>query len=431
MTIHDFLEKWHHPGGQDWPEVEQFNITLRPDFSNRSRPTSAIGFRIECTVCVGIYPRIHETVRCPAIQQQRSEDAVEDLLDQLHKALSQRFQEVKRAAAQRAKPEKPVLAVIAGAGFSAGFGLPVTAGLKELAARPCDEPESHLHELHRHDLERYPLNEYLRDGGSIDDFEVLLTIWEGYRHQLGQVDERREVRHDQCYRRFIEQVCCHLYRLSWAVRDCDSHVQRFGQLADWLKEAKRRYDVRFVTFNYDVILEMLCREAGFAFTYDQASDPIVIPIRKLHGSVNWQEFNGEISSPNAEMTLLHRSGDQWIYAYPQVDRCPYGASGEMPVVIPPMASKSYRGLYEWIWSFAAYDLSLADKVLIVGYSFPPLDAFAEHHLIRAIKDGSKSLTYVLPDAQAQGRIRNLLREKTPDFINQKWEVDHFRSVLDA
>ena len=138
------------------------------------------------------------------------------------------------------------------------------------------------------------------------------------------------------------------------------------------------------------------------------------------------------------MTLLYRSGAQpytsraqWIYAYPQVDRCPYGASGKMPVVIPPMASKLYRGLYEWIWSFAAYDLSLADKVLIVGYSFPPLDVFAEHHLIDAIKQGSKSLTYVLPDVQAQQRIRNLLGEKAPDFINHNWEVEHFRSVLDA
>jgi hypothetical protein len=428
MTIHEFLEKWHHPNGQEWLDVEGFAIRLQPHLP--TDPTGELVFVIECTLCTGGFPRIHESVKSNALKGRTSQVIIEELLDQLHAALSRRLKEINARSPRHPKLGKPVLVVVAGAGFSAGFGLPLTAGLKQLAAKPCSSPRSRLDELHPKAFEEYPLNEYLAKDGKISDFEILLTIWEAYLHQLGQVDKLRERTHRECYRRFIEQICCHLYSLSWDIKTEASHGKQFDELSAWLLAAKDRYDVRFITFNYDVILEMLCKQAGFSFTYRECIDPEVIPIRKLHGSVNWLEFSlgfsEELSSPNGTMDLIYASGERRIYAFPEVNDCPPSyATREMPVLIPPSASKTYRGVYEWIWTFAAQDIMAADKVLIVGYSFPPLDVFAEHHLVRCLKDAGKPVTFILPDGPAQSRVQELLHEVSPTCIPHKWHVEHF------
>jgi hypothetical protein len=129
------------------------------------------------------------------------------------------------------------------------------------------------------------------------------------------------------------------------------------------------------------------------------------------------------------MDLIYRSGRQFIYAFPEVGRCPDGASGEMPVIIPPLAGKSYRGVYEWVWTFAAHDLSVADKVLFVGYSFPSLDAFAEFHLARILRKRDKPVTYILPRGPALNRVKVLLNEIEVTFIPTKWQVRHFEKIL--
>lgn len=435
MTTHEFLQKWHHPEGHDLPQVEEFVISLVPHPSsfNRGLPTSNLRFQIKCTVSIEIFPRIHETVQSNNLQSRSSDDVIEELLNQLDVALSQRVKEVQDVLSAVPQPDKPILVILAGAGFSAGFGLPLTNGLRELAMRRCEDPRDHLEPLHKDRLAEYPLNEYLREDGAISDFEILLTLWEGYRHQLEQIKGWGGISHRELYRRFIERICCHLYRLSWNAEASDLHQDRFRGLADWLAQAKQRYDVRFVTFNYDVILEMLCKEAGFSFAYRERSDPSDIPIRKLHGSVNWLEFDCEVQAPNTRLDSVYESGSQYIYAFSEVEvhESPYGSSGKIPVLIAPSAGKSYRGVYEWIWSLAAQDIVAAQKVLIVGYSFPPLDVYAEYYLAKLLEKTRKPVTYILPPGKALDRVRRLMHKIEPTFICDKWEVCHFKNQTEA
>ncbi len=158
-------------------------------------------------------------------------------------------------------------------------------------------------------------------------------------------------------------------------------------------------------------------------------DPIEVPIRKLHGSINWQSYAGEATSQKVKMDLLYKTAQRCIYAFPDVTICPYGSSGEMPVLVPPTASKEYRGVYEWMWAYAGLDIPAADKLAIVGYSFPLLDVFAERHLLPMLRERSGSLLYVLPKCPALDRVRDLLRERDVTFVEEKWRIEHFDGLL--
>jgi hypothetical protein len=430
MKLHQFLAKWHHPHGKATPEIEEFNVELIPSGSSYDprRPTSELRLHVTCAVDIGILPRIRESLRSNDLQMRSADQVIEELFDELDRQLSHRFREVKRRWPLHPEMNKPVLTIVTGAGFSAGFGLPVTAGFRDLVAQPCDDPRSHLQSLFRYELDTYPLKDFF--DRRIPDFEYFLTVWEGYRHQLHSIDGRQEGSQRECHRYLLQHICCHLYRLSWKCPR--SYGKRFCAFAKWLKRAKESYDVRFVTFNYDVVLEMLCRNAGFEFAYLQRDDPDVIPIRKLHGSINWQSYPGEAKCQTAEMDLLHKSQRECIYAFPDVTACPYGASGEMPVLVPPTARKEYGSIHEWMWALAGDDLGSADKVLVVGYSFPPLDAFATAHLTRVLRNSGTPLTYVLPKGPALDHVRELLRNRGvvgATFISDNWRLRHFEQVL--
>lgn len=327
---------------------------------------------------------------------------------------------------------RPTLLAILGAGFSAGFGLPISNGLKEYVSKPCESPSSGLFEevpsLYEEAIREYPVRELLKKKGAVVDIEHFLSIWPGYCEQVYAASGRRTGNFKSIYRGIIERVCSHLYALSWQAAHADSNsFGRFDAFASWLKDTANNYDVRFVTFNYDIVLELACNAAGLGFEYfdehsrNAPNDRILI--RKLHGSVNWQEFPGESASPNSEMNYLHHSNGSWVYSFPTVTKCPYSASGTIPVIIPPAANKTYNELFRWCLCLAAGDIRAADRVLIVGYSFPGIDAFARIHLARLLE--SKHEIKCVCKTPDRDDLANLLRLEGDQVVDQYWELEHF------
>jgi thiamine pyrophosphate-dependent acetolactate synthase large subunit-like protein len=48
----------------------------------------------------------------------------------------------------------------------------------------------------------------------------------------------------------------------------------------------------------------------------------------------------------------------------------------MPLIIPPVKQKSYElfgGLFSAIWTKAEHALTMADQIIVIGYSFPRTD----------------------------------------------------------
>lgn len=443
MTNEEFLMLWHHHNGAEFPHVNKLDVRIVPGTRSPQRRSSAgdrlfqsdCAVEIECEICRGSGPLIHETVRLPRLDSQSVDDVIQTLLNQLHLEVSRRREEMEAHPSFVPKALKPVLVIISGAGFSKPFGLPLTNELKKLVSEPCKKPESHFHAHEQYILQTYPLKEYLAASSSIPDFEYLLTLWAGYRHQLQYVDRRFADKHEVAYRRFLEHVCFHLVRLCDEIPNCKERLDRFDQLADWLRRVNERYDVRLLTFNYDVVWERLCEKAGLIFRYTDRLDPSNILIRKLHGSVNWFELREtQQSMPNREpMEVIHQSSGKHVCTYSDT-KWPFFPSDKQPVppvLIPPMAGKKYGHIYESIWSFANADISIADKLLIVGYSFPPLDVFAEKLLARTLSDRGKAVKYVLRKGANLDRVRSLLQREriTANFEEREWELTDFDSLL--
>ena len=467
MTHDKFFKKWHNLTDS---VVKHLQLSsLFPDsLGDIENPIGNTILKLECHLRYDDrFALIRESVESSPIHDRSVDDVAKSLFYKLDQALARHIEQLKQLN-HRPKQTKPIAVVVVGAGFSAGFGLPTTDGLKKYVGKLSENPSlgSFNDTPGLFDAARncFPLNEYLKENGDIRDFEHLLTLWEGYRNQLeaygdGVEDEDTTEKHDHklYYRGVIENVCCHLYSLSreilqspgpnrdlfnafvaWLkklsekiLKSPGSKRDRFNAFVEWLKKAKQDFDVRFVTFNYDVVLELAIQAADLDFEYlsrSKADNELVVPLRKLHGSVNWLERHVDSGNANQQITLLYKNNKRAIYAFPKVSECPIGLSGEMPVIIAPSANKTYGHLFEEVWLFAANDIELAERILIVGYSFPTVDIFARLHLQDLLKEKKNGLQYICKDAD-KDRIKEILGLTDEAIIDSPWEIDHFTNWL--
>ena len=97
--------------------------------------------------------------------------------------------------------------------------------------------------------------------------------------------------------------------------------------------------------------------------------------------------------------------------------------------IPPGAQKEYQGLIEETWKFALGDLVGVDKVLIVGYSFPPIDVYATS-MIKKYLDCSKVVAYVNPCDADCNRVEKILGLNREQQIRSKcWDINDFEELI--
>lgn len=433
VTIDDFVNKWTDTGTNLWLKSLRVEIT---NSGGIGEPYDRSEARLETHACVELtdiddWPDVSESAAI-RLGTDASCDRIATLLCQLDERLTRQIERQHQLSGSKPSLSKPVLVVLAGAGFSNGFGLPITDGLKALALRVCPNPKPEGTDEILH-LDKYPLSEFSGSQDRIPDIEYLLTIWVDYLDQLDQT-KQRDVTSWSRYHDFIENLCCHLYAKSNAA--LSDHADRFKAMVRWLTEAIRQYDVRFVTFNYDVVLEQICRHAGLQFTYlASEADAMVIPIRKLHGSLNWRELPGKCGA-HANTEMIHEGDESHVYAFHDVDSFSRWGSGKPPLIIPPSAGKKYNQILLTTWGFAARDLRVADKILIVGYSFPPLDAFATVRLREVLtsrhaflSSHPRKITYISPNGADCERVRKLLGLSLDAVREARWSPDHFFSML--
>lgn len=426
MTTDEFVKKWSDLGADRWLKSLLVEVTNGGgiDADDPSQAMLVASALIELRD-IDDWPDINECVRA-YLGTASSHDRLPKVLDQLDERLSAQLDEARRLTAGNPALAKPVLVVLAGAGFSKGFGLPITDELRDLAITVCRDPlpQGIGEILH---LDTYPLSEFVRQPSRIPDVEYLLTIWVDYLDQLDQT-KQRDVSSRARYHDFLENLCCHLFAKSKEA--VTAHAGPFKAMVGWLRGAVHDYDVRFVTANYDIVLEQICREAGFRFRYlAREADPTVIPIRKLHGSLNWRAVLGA-QGANADLEWLYRTDERGIAARDNLIDYWRGNSGDPPVIMPPAAAKNYEPVFLRTWHFALKDCQIAKKVLIVGYSFPPLDAFATVRLRDALKTGEKEITYVSPSKADCERVGSLLELPPAAIVEERWNLDHFYTVLE-
>jgi hypothetical protein len=93
----------------------------------------------------------------------------------------------------------------------------------------------------------------------------------------------------------------------------------------------------------------------------------LIPLAKLHGSLNWS-----------------LTGDQ-VEAFP--DLRPAFRNGGDAAIIPPLPEKHVPWWLEPVWDKAYRELAAADEWVVVGYSLPPYD----HEINRLLADSARNV----------------------------------------
>lgn len=154
---------------------------------------------------------------------------------------------------------------------------------------------------------------------------------------------------------------------------------------------KKGWTVTFLTFNYDLVLELILGSFKVATNYclPETQPPLnstasrEMKVLKLHGSINWQKK----TRPNLALliTPFHiypSEGD----CFPDPDYYDVSVDNQVssrfseaindPVIVPPVWNKSnYHAPINAIWREAALSLSKASHIYCLGYSLPQTDGF--------------------------------------------------------
>jgi len=212
-------------------------------------------------------------------------------------------------------------------------------------------------------------------------------------------------------------------------------------LSELNKEAlEEPSDLTIITFNYDLMLERVLDEINqkghpetFCFPgcyrfeglkVVQAMEGAVkfstksfehkgVALLKLHGSMNWHSRH-KSNTPNPKgmfditrnLHVLDSPMIQHSISWKPKLRKVY----MKPVIVPPVSGK--RGMIHQdllgLWSKAAKALAQADRVVIAGYSCPPLDLEARILLSENLRANPNKRVYVIdPSPQTAARFTEL------------------------
>jgi hypothetical protein len=173
MTLDEFIVKWHRV-----PETCIDGLTLA---IGEGLERHDLRLRAECVLATSYGPNATEVVRSNRFNDRSASAVVEEQLEVLDAQLQKSVEQQMRLRLGNPRLGRPVLTVLCGAGFSCAFGLPATAGLREYAVQWCDDPvpvgagaQKHVFD---HAFRAYPLSEFARDGGTLGNIELLLTVW--------------------------------------------------------------------------------------------------------------------------------------------------------------------------------------------------------------------------------------------------------------
>ena len=164
--------------------------------------------------------------------------------------------------------------------------------------------------------------------------------------------------------------------------------------SDFFRHLLREYHVGIVTTNYDLVVETALRRIDRASTYSVSRSGCGLEdctaILKLHGSVNWP-WTRESDPPNVD-TDAEPVKRAWL--------------------VPPTWKKDR--LPAAIWRAAVDLMGRAEKVLIVGHSFPATDVhldylFAEGMSTREGQPERKRVTVADIDVRTAGKVCSRFR----------------------
>ncbi len=195
-----------------------------------------------------------------------------------------------------------------------------------------------------------------------------------------------------------------------------------------------------ITFNYDLVIERtlsiigekqhfdafsfpnsyrLTKVAGTPGIHGLAPFPSSTPrskgitLLKLHGSMNWQSVHTSTSpnpsallQPNRELNVVNAMNIGADLSWTRKRRRVY----LKPIIVPPVSGKRgmMHNVVQELWGIAANLLREADRIVITGYSCPPLDLEARFLISENLRANTSKRVYVIdPNAEVAARYVDL------------------------
>lgn len=192
-----------------------------------------------------------------------------------------------------------------------------------------------------------------------------------------------------------------------------------------IRNKKDKYSFKFITFNYDLGLDICFRNNGLTANYglqgEDSNIPDHIDLYKLHGSLNWAKVVdkdqiipidiGHIQANNPSID----GRQSFLRIGGKMGEISEGLSlgfnlEDEPFIVPPTWNKqSYHKILRTVWKKAAKAISEAEYVYIVGYSMPETDQFFRYLYALGSVGANPFTKFMVVDPDGGGNIDRKIR----------------------
>lgn len=333
------------------------------------------------------------------------------------------------------------LLIFCGAGFSRTFDFPDMSEAWNLCLSKASNNQNVF------DVEKvkrsYPFSYFLEN--NIKDFELLINIWEAHLQNYYRVFKDSNSIKKGEYKNFLLNFCMHLEEKENTL--IENH--EFIKISNILKQVLINSLPTFWTVNYDRVIERLIHATGTNYNYLNYNNELV-PIRKPHGSINWllsdpvQREDGWMPDKLFEVDSQGDLKSSFIIEMSQGDSIidfrnepiPF-ISAKFPIIIPPIVSKEYHGVFQRIISFFGADMDRAENMIIIGYSFRESDltinVLIRDAIANILRKNGKVFIINPKDDHKKGLSSEYIKipEDKVIYFQKKFSAEIFQEILDS
>ncbi|TKJ41723.1 hypothetical protein CEE37_03915 [candidate division LCP-89 bacterium B3_LCP] len=170
-----------------------------------------------------------------------------------------------------------------------------------------------------------------------------------------------------------------------------------------------------ITFNYDLAIDIafMFRKIDFTYCLDETNET-VYPFLKLHGSLNWGKCRvceDGIGSTTIWEGQTNKDGSHCAKGSPgTASHCGQLTINESVIVSPTWNKLQQARPLRNIWRRAAQELSEAQEIIIIGYSFPDADIFFKFLYALGSDSNTRVRRFIIgnPDESVEEKFRNLI-----------------------
>lgn len=185
----------------------------------------------------------------------------------------------------------------------------------------------------------------------------------------------------------------------------------------------------FITFNYDLCLDMALRWAGRSFDYclDNKNKDASCLLLKLHGSINWGQSHDKQIIPYSVHEVKAENyfdSEPYINLGSTLNEKEYNGHSLIgpPVIVPPTWNKnSYHGQLTNVWSRAAREFAQAENFFIIGYSLPETDSFFRYLYALGSDSDVRLRNFVIINSDTSGDVESRFRQLIGKGIEDRFQ----------